>query len=666
MRTFGNLSHGSKLYSSILDNFGEDVYILISPWKGTGDVYYLCKYLPAFLKKKSITNYVWLVCGKSEASVIGLFDNCVDASRCLVYDGESLRNLLYYATFVDLIDKRVFCMHQVSPVHTSSICGYFAGRNGLSMERMTRDVILDLDSSCEVIFPNFKNDDTVDVFFEDNGLIPGKTVIVSPYSVSAMELSIDFWQEIVDILIDNGYTVCTNSVGPSEPVLKNTVPIFFKYAHAKCYLEKAGYFIGMRSGLCDIVDNVRCKKAYVYPSNPIYCLPDAVLEYIGFNEGDGSILQLQASDGNREMLQGAIISFILGDAWGENSNTFHNFDKISVIIPTHNSEHTICDTIDSILSQNVNVEVIVVDDHSSDSTCDVIAETYPFIKLIRLLKNGGAGNARNVGIDNASGKYVTFSDSDDIVPAGAYSKMLSCMKKSDSDLVIGSYEQIYSSGEKVLCTPCRSPTMYSALMSSGAVWDKLFKLSIIKKHNIRFPLPNNFEDNVFLAMYFQHAHNIQILEDVVYNYACRDDADGRLSQNLTNKIFLNAYENMRILYSLDLKCTDDEMFDAYIGAICWLIERWNKMNHANQLASYEVFKKIILLYDWGDRAFVFENLFGLQISEFTYCTYEKFRLINSVTISESKNVVLNRLYSGDLGWRFIIRSVIEKIRGMLR
>ncbi|RYD56671.1 MAG: glycosyltransferase family 2 protein [Sphingobacteriales bacterium] len=89
---------------------------------------------------------------------------------------------------------------------------------------------------------------------------------------------------------------------------------------------------------------------------------------------------------------------------------------VSVIIPTYNRAHLMPRCIGSVLSQTYsNCEIIVVDDASSDDTAGAMKQyaDSPTVKYIRVLENKGACNARNVGIADAKGEYITFLDSDD-------------------------------------------------------------------------------------------------------------------------------------------------------------------------------------------------------------------------------------------------------------
>ena len=94
-----------------------------------------------------------------------------------------------------------------------------------------------------------------------------------------------------------------------------------------------------------------------------------------------------------------------------------NKDLISIIMPLYNKEEFIKNTINSILEQTyTNFELIIVDDNSTDNSKEIIEKINDKrIKLIKLKENMGVSHARNVGIDNAKGKYITFIDADDMV-----------------------------------------------------------------------------------------------------------------------------------------------------------------------------------------------------------------------------------------------------------
>lgn len=111
--------------------------------------------------------------------------------------------------------------------------------------------------------------------------------------------------------------------------------------------------------------------------------------------------------------------------------------KVSIIIPAFNAERFINRSIGSALKQTYkNIEIIVIDDGSTDATY-AIAQGYEaefeFIKLIHTA-NGGVCQARNIGLDNITGEYVTFLDADDTLIDSAVEKMVTVMEKTDADM----------------------------------------------------------------------------------------------------------------------------------------------------------------------------------------------------------------------------------------
>lgn len=112
---------------------------------------------------------------------------------------------------------------------------------------------------------------------------------------------------------------------------------------------------------------------------------------------------------------------------------------VSVIIPLYNARDFLKMTIDSVLNQTLKgVEVVVVDDCSTDGSLELCRELYgnnERVKIIKQPKNGGPGAARNTGIRSASGEYVAFVDSDDEILPDAMQNMFEAVKKFDADIV---------------------------------------------------------------------------------------------------------------------------------------------------------------------------------------------------------------------------------------
>ena len=112
-------------------------------------------------------------------------------------------------------------------------------------------------------------------------------------------------------------------------------------------------------------------------------------------------------------------------------------ELISVIIPVYNVEKYIRYCLDSVINQTYkNLEIIIVDDGTKDSSGE-IAEEYAVkdsrIKVIHK-ENGGLSDARNVGLDAATGKYIAFLDSDDVITLDFYEYLYNIIKEKDYDI----------------------------------------------------------------------------------------------------------------------------------------------------------------------------------------------------------------------------------------
>lgn len=123
--------------------------------------------------------------------------------------------------------------------------------------------------------------------------------------------------------------------------------------------------------------------------------------------------------------------------------------RISLIVPVYNGEKTIARCIDSILGQSMaNLELIVIDDGSTDGTGD-ICRSYDDARLVyRRKENGGVSTARNLGISMARGQYVGFVDADDYITPEMCEKMYLAGVESNADICVCDYEIIFSETKK--------------------------------------------------------------------------------------------------------------------------------------------------------------------------------------------------------------------------
>jgi glycosyltransferase involved in cell wall biosynthesis len=210
--------------------------------------------------------------------------------------------------------------------------------------------------------------------------------------------------------------------------------------------------------------------------------------------------------------------------------------KISVIIPVYNVEPYLRKCLDSVIHQTLtDLEIICVNDGSTDGSLAILEEYAPKDSRITIInqENQGIGNARNAGLDKASGKYIYFIDSDDWVEPDTLQKCITIMEEdSEIDLVgFGAFVE----KEKVDDEQVKGAQQYHSLKNSGlfatspenirqmvtTVWNKIFKTEIIKKYQILFPEGLWYEDNAFYYEYYLHTKKIYILNEYLYHYLQR-------------------------------------------------------------------------------------------------------------------------------------------------
>lgn len=235
--------------------------------------------------------------------------------------------------------------------------------------------------------------------------------------------------------------------------------------------------------------------------------------------------------------------------------------KISTIIPVYNSEKYIEEALKSVINQTYKpYEIIIVNDASEDATlnkCENLKNLHDNIKIIDLNKNVGVSNARNIGIENATGDYIHFVDADDKIELNMYEEIQKEIKTEKSDLIITGTK--YNEDEKItIYYPEKQNINTYQEMSDfmkkhcvsgrrdvfNVVWNKLYKREFIKKNNIKFNEDINFgEDFLFNCECMRKTNSIYVIDKAYYNYMRRTN-----EETLKMKFNENKIELRRLFY----------------------------------------------------------------------------------------------------------------------
>lgn len=217
-------------------------------------------------------------------------------------------------------------------------------------------------------------------------------------------------------------------------------------------------------------------------------------------------------------------------------------ELISVVVPVFNVSEYLNACLDSILSQTyTKLEIILVDDGSTDESgriCDEYVKKDSRIKLIRQ-KNGGLSAARNAGIDIASGKYITFIDSDDYVDSTYISYLYGLLVKDNADISVCQNRKIYSDGSSSqdICLKddfviqendkCMKEFLSSSYIDCAA-WAKMYRTVFFE--DIRYPEGKYHEDVFTTHRLIGKCKCMSVGKAAKYNYLVR-------SNSISNKGF---------------------------------------------------------------------------------------------------------------------------------
>lgn len=211
-------------------------------------------------------------------------------------------------------------------------------------------------------------------------------------------------------------------------------------------------------------------------------------------------------------------------------------DLVSVVIPVYNVEQYVKNCVNSVIKQTYNkLEIILVDDGSTDSSgkiCNELALRDSRIKVLHKV-NGGLSDARNFGIKRATGSFITFIDSDDIVSANLIAHLMGIIKEYKADISICNPVHIFSKqGENY---QFKNPSKIESLTSTQALnmmfyqkdflvsaWGKLYKRSFF--NNMEFPVGMLFEDIAIMYKLFYRAKRIVYSDAQYYGYCHRENS----------------------------------------------------------------------------------------------------------------------------------------------
>lgn len=240
------------------------------------------------------------------------------------------------------------------------------------------------------------------------------------------------------------------------------------------------------------------------------------------------------------------LNSFIGDKMKEIINDKNN-GKVSIIVPVYNVEKYLDECITSIINQSYkNIEIILVDDGSTDNSGKILDKFEKKDERIKVVhkENGGVSSAKNVGIELSTGEYITFVDSDDYIMDDYIEYLLNLIIINDAEIslskaIFDNYNMNQTKKDKIdIFSSEKALVDIMTYNINVAVWDKMYKTSIIKENDIKF-FENIFmgEGFNFNVCAFQKASKIAIGHRKIYFYR-RDN-----NESATTKFKIEKWEN---------------------------------------------------------------------------------------------------------------------------
>lgn len=243
--------HGAELLKELSRKY-DRYFKVFCPFNALGDIYFMISYWPAFAKKRNVDRVVFCVPNHVLADVIHMFgDYSVEA-----YEQKELDAMIQSVIYTQ--DENCFIAHQDRPYVINLSKALYIKK--IPLEQIYCCGVYGLPKDTVPAKPEFNRQ----VYRDIDSIPEGKAVVFSPYAKSVTAIDSKVWQDAVRYYNSEGYKCYTNVVGDEKP-LAGTEAISPSLLEMRSVVERAGTFVGIRSGLCDILREAKAKKIALYP-----------------------------------------------------------------------------------------------------------------------------------------------------------------------------------------------------------------------------------------------------------------------------------------------------------------------------------------------------------------------------------------------------------------
>lgn len=262
--------------------------------------------------------------------------------------------------------------------------------------------------------------------------------------------------------------------------------------------------------------------------------------------------------------------------------------KVSVIVPVHNAEKYLEQCLNSILGQTLkDIEVICVNDKSTDGSAAILDSYAANEPRLRVLQSPGlgAGGARNIGLESAQGKYLSFLDADDFFEPDMLESAVAKAEEDQSDIVVyGSwlYDTMRQANRQAKwmlnteCLPEGRPFAPSEIADclfnvfGNYTWNKLFRTSLVREKGVLFQEISRTNDLFFTCTALTQADLISVIDKIFVHYRVATQTSLQSTNDRDPLSFLKAFDALHVFLEFnDLLPQYEESFDNHlVDAVC--------------------------------------------------------------------------------------------------
>ncbi len=322
-----------------------------------------------------------------------------------------------------------------------------------------------------------------------------------------------------------------------------------------------------------------------------------------------------------------------------------NYLQLSVIIPVYNTDKYLKQCLNSVLKQNLDLEIICIDNGSNDRSLEILLEYSLKHSNIKVLKysDGRQGDARNQGLSIAKGKYIGFVDSDDYIHPNMFFELYTLLENNSAEIAICNIEYFYENSterktmfnnELLDCQGRFKIAERPWLLRNLALCNKLFSTNLIERLNIKFPKGVLHEDQYFVAAAMLGSSCAISTSNKLYFY--RKGRIGSVSNNLGE----HAFDIFKVFDLLQIKIL--ELRDN--------LELYNELKIARLIQLYESTK--------GEYRKKYFQMLKLEFSSIKI--YQNLKILTPTEYKEYKVMQLTNFYLSEAYF------YVRKIYGLLR